>query len=501
MARFKDVVTAHLGNVARHADHFFFRLGPQTGSTAAFTQLARAQALSSCGDAVIAVALAGSVFFDVSTNAARSRVALSLVLTVAPFAVVGPLLGPRLEGARGGRRAVAVASGLGRAACCLLMALWTTSLALFPVTFCALVFSKLFLVTKASLVPVAVPEPERLVTANSKLTMGASAAGMLAGGLGAGVMQLFSAPTALRLDASVYALCAWQCRRLSGGRTHEVDAVTVPARRTAPGLPQQPYLPLGAPARPSAGQPWAAGARLDAPPRAEGLPPGGVELAAIATGALRFCAGFATFLLVFTFRRGDAAWVWYGLALGGSQVGNVAGVYLAPRLRRVAREEWMVIAAAGLMGAVCLSAGIVQIGHHWLVAVFLATGIGVAAGSGKTAFDSLVQRDLPAHVRSRAFARFESAFQLAWAVGGLLAVLVAPTLAEGFTAIGVAGLVGAAAFNTGARRARRGALPGWFPGSAPRPGAIATRPSPASSARQHSEGTPSEDSPTGAQGR
>ena len=38
------------------------------------------------------------------------------------------------------------------------------------------------------------------------------------------------------------------------------------------------------------------------------------------------------------------------------------------------------------------------------------------------AFDSLVQRDGAEAARGRAFARFETRFQLAWVVGGVIAV-------------------------------------------------------------------------------
>jgi hypothetical protein len=49
----------------------------------------------------------------------------------------------------------------------------------------------------------------------------------------------------------------------------------------------------------------------------------------------------------------------------------------------------------------------------------------IAAGSacGRLVFDSLVQRDAPDAARGRAFARFETRFQIVWVLGGLLAVL------------------------------------------------------------------------------
>lgn len=462
-----------------------YYLGPATpgGPRSEFTRLAVVQSLSSAGDAVMAVALAGSVFFDVSANAAQSRVALSLALTVAPFAIVGPLLGPFVERARGGRRAMAVGASAGRALACFFMAFWVHSLLLFPVTFFALVFSKLYLVTKAALVPGAVSEPGQLVLANSKLTVGGSLAGTAAGVLGAGLLAVLGPADALRADIVVYGLCAWQAGHLA-----LVARTRRPAARPgqSPGREAEPARAEPGSAWANGAGAWAAGAAGPAPipgpglpgaaaPDGSGLPPGGLQLAAIATAVLRFSTGFVTLLLVFTFRRGGAALFWYGLALGASQVGNVAGALLAPRLRLRLREEWMLTGSSLVAGAVTLAAGLVAWGAHWAVAVGLAGAVGLAAGSGKPAFDSMVQRDVPSHVRARSFARFESLYQLSWAVGGLLAVLVPLPLSTGFTAVGSLGLAGAVAFAGGSVQARRGLLPAWFPGAVPRPGGPGTR--------------------------
>ena len=52
-------------------------------------------------------------------------------------------------------------------------------------------------------------------------------------------------------------------------------------------------------------------------------------------------------------------------------------------------------------------------------------GFGVAVGSagGRLGFDSLLQRDGPDAVRGRAFARFETRFQVAWVVGALVGII------------------------------------------------------------------------------
>ena len=67
------------------------------GIVSPFAQMARTHGMSSMCDAMVAVALAGSIFFSIDPAAARWRVALYLVLTIAPFAVVTPLIGPAVD--------------------------------------------------------------------------------------------------------------------------------------------------------------------------------------------------------------------------------------------------------------------------------------------------------------------------------------------------------------------------------------------------------------------
>ena len=85
----------------------------QRVSLGPFARLARVQLVSAAGDALFTIALAGSLFFNLDPAAARPKVALYLMLTIAPFAVVGPLIGPLIDRLRGGRRAMVIVSGMG----------------------------------------------------------------------------------------------------------------------------------------------------------------------------------------------------------------------------------------------------------------------------------------------------------------------------------------------------------------------------------------------------
>ncbi len=118
-----------------------------------FGRLALTHVLMTAGDTLFAVSLAGSLFFSISPTAAKDKVLLYLLLTMGPFAVVAPALGPLIDRSRGARRAMVVASAVGRAALCPFLARDIHSLLLFPEAFAMLVLSKVYLVTKGALVP------------------------------------------------------------------------------------------------------------------------------------------------------------------------------------------------------------------------------------------------------------------------------------------------------------------------------------------------------------
>ncbi|HLH28096.1 MAG TPA: hypothetical protein VKW77_04225, partial [Acidimicrobiales bacterium] len=118
-----------------------------------FGRLALTHVLMTAGDTLFAVSLAGSLFFSISPAAAKDKVVLYLLLTMGPFAVVAPALGPLVDRSRGARRAMVVTSALGRAVLCPFVARDIHSLLLFPEAFLMLVLSKVYLVTKGAIVP------------------------------------------------------------------------------------------------------------------------------------------------------------------------------------------------------------------------------------------------------------------------------------------------------------------------------------------------------------
>ena len=83
---------------ARRASH------AQGAGRSGLSRLIELHAFNAAGDAAIAISLAGTLFFQVPTGEARGQVALFLGLTMLPFAIVAPLIGPFLDRFSHGRR-------------------------------------------------------------------------------------------------------------------------------------------------------------------------------------------------------------------------------------------------------------------------------------------------------------------------------------------------------------------------------------------------------------
>ncbi|MFP5377178.1 MAG: MFS transporter [Acidimicrobiia bacterium] len=380
---------------------------PARVTTPPFQRLAVTHVLSLAGDGLVTVALAGSLFFDISPSAARGRVALSLLLTILPFGVVAPFLGPAIDRIAGGRRLMVVGAATGRVAAALYAATVLDGLLLFPTAFALLVLSKTHAVAKSSLVPTVVDSPHLLVGANARLALAGALVGSAAAAPGVLVMQLFGAEWVMRLAAVAFAAAA-----VAGARIVVVHPDDPAARTRAQ----------------------------------EELSHAGVRLAATAMGVLRGSVGFLTFLVAFALRRsGEPAWL-FGVVIGASVAGSLLGSVVAPALRRRVVEEHLLAASLGLVVVVMLMAA--RTGGR-MAPVMAAAVVGLAAGSGKLAFDSLVQRDAPAAAQGRSFARFEAAFQLAWVVGALIPVVLAVPSRLGYVLLAVAAAVGAGLYLAG----------------------------------------------------
>jgi hypothetical protein len=382
-----------------------------------FRRLSITHAAMMGGDAAMIVALANSLFFNISPSAARGRVLLFLIVSFAPFLLIAPLIGPAIDRIAGGRRTVIQAVAASRVVLSLLMAMAIDNFALFPLVFAALVLQKTYLVSKQALVPSVVRSERDLVEANSKLGLIAGLTGFVAV-IPAALLQVITDQGVLTL---IYAAALFGFALASATR-----------------LP--PDVVAAEPAEPAE--------RIQ-------LHALGLQLAEVAMLFLRASVGFLFFLLAFWLRTKTAGAAWFGVAVALSALGTMAGNAIGPLLRRKLREETMLLGALGLSAV----AGVVAALFGGVLAgVLLACVLNLSAALGRLAFESIVQRDAPKANRGRAFARFETRFQLGWAVAGLIPVVINIPGAIGFLLVGV---VCAAAFVNYAAGTRWSGLRKW----------------------------------------
>ena len=417
-------------------------------------RLAWVHAISGLGDALVAVALAGTLFFAVPVAAARPRVALYLLLTVAPFAVVAPLLGRLLDGRRGAGRLAVVAALWLRAVLAYLAVSRTQSLLLYPLAFGLLVCSRVHGISRSALVPELVPsdrgipggspgphrpDPSRdLVAVNARMARVAAVGGTLGALLGVGLDRLLGGGAVLWAGALAFAaggvLALW------------LPAATPRRGHRAPGSRDQER-----PAAAAASRPAASGRAASLDRRAARLarPPARVRLARSVNATVRAVGGFSLFLLAFELRRQGVGTGGLGLLLAGVGVGAVAGAFLLPRAAGLVRE-------AGLLGAGLAACGFTALLLAGRIGVASAALAGLVMGGGVAAarlgFESLVQREVPPAGRGTAITRAETAFQLAWVGGAVLPVALPLPPGPSLVVVGVVCLAGVAAYLLALRR-------------------------------------------------
>ncbi len=429
-----------------------------------FGRLALVQVLMLAGDTLVTISLAGSLFFSISPTEAKSKVLLYLLLTLAPFAVVSPLLGPLIDRSRGARRAMVVLSATGRAVLCPFMARDIHSLLLFPEAFLILVLSKVYLVTRGALVPEMVAEAATEGTRpaagmtnstkgfsaqlgyaglNARLTLLGTLAGFVASVPGIAILKLAGAPGVLLFAACVFVGGAIAGMRLPVLRGRHREATTALG-----GVP---------PPKVSARRGDGSGTVDRDLARLQPIAHPEVLFGLSANALLRGVAGFFIFLLAFGLRREHAALWWYGLALGASGIGALIGLTLVPRLRQRLSEQQLLLGAIWL---VSLAALIAAAWHTLLAQVFLALIIGISGALGQPSFDALTQRYVAPAAQGRAFARFATRQQLVWVVGALIPVIIVFPLADGDVFIAVIAAVGGVFYLTSRRALRQRALPG-----------------------------------------
>ena len=353
-------------------------------------RLIELHAFNAAGDAAVAISLAGTLFFA-QPGEARGQIALFLGLTMLPFAVVAPLLGPFLDRFSHGRRwAIGVTMAL-RAFLCWLMAdaVAANSVAMFPAALGVLVSSKAYGVARAATVPRLQPRDLTLVKANGRISL----AGVVGAGVSAplaGLAATFGAEWSLRYAFVVFA-----------GAT--ILAILLPAQADAK-EGEQPVSMSG-------------DTRKFRVPLA-------VVFALRCNAGLRMLSGFLTMYMAFLFRENplpgweDRTTLLMGLVIGAAGLGNTIGIGLGSLLKRVNPSTTVIVALV----ADAVMATVAALLYGLLVAVLLGLTAGIAQSMGKLSLDATIQQEVPEQNRTAAFARSETLLQLSWVIGGFIGI-------------------------------------------------------------------------------
>ncbi len=409
--------------------------------TTSFGRLALVHVIMMAGDTLVTVSLAGSLFFSVSPTEAKSRVLLYLLITIAPFAVVSPVLGPLIDRSTHGRRVLVALSAGARTLLCWSMSQHLNSLWLYPEAFLVLISSKFYVVTRGALVPEMArsqqfhehagdvggagwpvndrPQSGGFAGFNAQLTLLGTLAGLIVGSVGAGVLKGLGAPSVLVMAAVVFAAATIASLRLPRpARVARAD----PLHMSQDERDVHALNPLG-----DTEVAW-------------GL---------LAASLQRFSVGFATFLLAFGLRRAHAGLGWFAVALVLSAVGALAGLGLVTRVRERVRESTLL--GLSLLGT-ALGAIAASFAPSLLAQTIFAGWIGLWAAVAQPSFDAITQRLVAPGAQGRTFARFAVRQQLGWVVGALVPVGISLSFADGDHLLALVTLVAAIAYAMGHSR-------------------------------------------------
>jgi MFS family permease len=353
------------------------------------SRLIELHAVNAAGDAAVAISLAGTIFFA-HPGGAKGPVLLFLVLTMLPFAVVAPLLGPFLDRFSHGRRWAIGFTMAFRAFMCWMMADAVASGSTVTLELTALgclIASRAYGTARPATVPRLLPPDQTLVKANSRFGIAGVVGGAVSAPL-AGIAASFGAQWSLRYAFVVFV-----------GAT--ILAILLPAAADSNAGEQK----VGR--------------------REKFRMPSTIVFALRLNVAMRFVAGFQMIFMAFVLTQHPfASWghrnttILLGLVIGAASLGNIIGIGLSSILRRI---NPAVVVVVGLVAEVAASVCAAMF-YGLVSSVMFGLTIGIAGAMGGLGLDATIQRDVPEHYRTSAFARSGTVQQIAWVFGGLAGV-------------------------------------------------------------------------------
>ncbi|MFE2993779.1 MFS transporter [Nocardia sp. NPDC059246] len=373
-------------------------------------------------DAAIAVALANTLFFASATAESKTKVALYLLITIAPFAVIAPVIGPMLDRLQRGRRLALAGSFALRVLIAGLLIFNIDNWALYPLALCMLILSKSFSVLKSAVTPRVLPPGIDLVRTNSRLTVFGLVGGTLgAGGVAALIAKVGGSTGALLFAAGLAAAGAFLSLRIPSWV--EVTEGEVPATIGYHGGDSRTEV-------------------LD-PSQADRVQPSkrrqplgrSVVTGLWGNSTVRLLTGFLFFYPAFvakaTEHRPVQQLAMLGVIGAAAAIGNFTGNATGARMK-LGRPQLIVLSCAIACVAAAVAAAVMGNLLGAAVATLIAAGTSALA---KVSLDASIQDDLPIESIASGFGRSETVLQLAWVFGGALGVLLPTTWWIGFTVV------------------------------------------------------------------
>jgi MFS family permease len=409
-------------------------------------------AASCAGDTLVTMGLATTVFFQAPVGEARSRVALYLFITMVPFAILAPIVGPVLDRFRHGRRYALAVTMVGRAFLAWAISDYLHNFGLFPAAFGVLALSRAYGVARSAAVPRLLPAGLGLSEAGAR----ASVFGTLAGAVVApiGVIAIKIGPQwPLRVAAVIF---------IAGA----VVALRLPPRADSD-PPEVPPRIFQWPGR-----------------RSARVLSGRLILGVLSNAVvLRAAYGFLVLFLAFSIRSHDLTRSLFGqtlpdtwalaIAIGALGAGSFVATAVGSRLRirrplALQAVGFLVVAATGILACIWYSLGTV---------ILASLAIAIVGGLAKLAVDASIQERIAEDVRASAFAHSETLLMLAFVVGGAIGLI--PFNGRLGIIVLTAGMVVAAIYAwLRAIKLRRELLTGSAPASPPAPQPQPTAPQP-----------------------
>lgn len=367
------------------------------GGDVGMVRLFDLHAASCAGDTLIAIGLAGTIFFNVPLGEARTRVALYLLVTMVPFALLAPVVGPLLDRFRHGRRYALAATMLGRAFLAWLISDYIHGFGLYPAAFGVLALSRAYGVGRSAVVPRLLPDGLGLSQAGARASVYGSIAGALVAPIGLAAF-LIGPQWPLRIASLIFI------------------AGMVIALRLPPRADSDP--------------PEATPLRLMRSRTRERKLTGPLVIATLlGSASFRALYGFLLLFLAFAVKAGDLTTEFLGRDLGDERTlallggAFAAGTFLATAVgTRLRIHRPVALQAVGLLLVAGLAV-LATIDFSLLTVMLLCLGTAILSGMAKLAVDAVLQERISERLRASAFAHSETFLMLAFVGGGALGLI------------------------------------------------------------------------------